>query len=36
MVSSGLREANEKAGKGKTKKKGRYEYRVKVNHAVGG
>jgi hypothetical protein len=35
MLSSALREANEKRPKGKTKKKRRYEYRANVNHAVG-
>jgi hypothetical protein len=35
MLSSGLREANEKAAKGNTKKKRRYEYRANVNHAAG-
>jgi hypothetical protein len=35
MLSSGLREANEKIPKGTTKKKRRYEYRANVNHAVG-
>jgi hypothetical protein len=35
MLSSGLREANEKIPKGRTKKKRKYEYRANVNHAVG-
>jgi hypothetical protein len=34
LLSSSLREANEKIPKGKTKKR-RYEYRANVNHAVG-
>jgi hypothetical protein len=35
MLSSSLREANEKIPKGRTKKKRRYEYRATVNHTVG-
>jgi hypothetical protein len=35
MLSSGLREANEKIAKGRTKKRRKYEYRATVNHAVG-
>jgi hypothetical protein len=35
MLSSSLREANEKMAKGTRKKKRRYEYRANVNHAVG-
>jgi hypothetical protein len=34
MLAGSLREANEKIAKGKTKK-GKYEYRANVNHAVG-
>jgi hypothetical protein len=35
MLSSALREANEKIPKGTRKKKRRHEYRANVNHAVG-
>jgi hypothetical protein len=35
MLSSGLREANEKIPNGRTKKRRKYEYRANVNHAAG-